>query len=66
MTLEEFNVELDKLAKCDPSKRGFLGVCVEKRSCGCPESAHPEARNYAEGAAERDGRICRLGWPVSR
>jgi hypothetical protein len=31
--------------------------------CGHPASAHPDARNYCEGAAEREGPVCSLGWP---
>lgn len=32
--------------------------------CGCPSGSHPVARNYLESAAEREGPVCKLGWPV--
>ena len=31
-------------------------------SCGHSCLAHPNARNYCEGAAEREGPVCSLGW----
>lgn len=32
--------------------------------CGCSADRHGNFRNMLEGAAERDGRVCKLGWPV--
>jgi hypothetical protein len=33
-------------------------------SCGCAPGAHPPSNNLLKGAAERDGRVCELGWPT--
>lgn len=32
--------------------------------CGCPNGSHPAHSNMLEGAAERDSRVCKLGWAV--
>ncbi len=47
--------------------RTFLGMPMPgKMACGCSEGSHPAGqRNYCEAAAERMGRICKLGWPLS-
>lgn len=34
----------------------------ERLSCGHYSDAHPDARNYCQGAAEREGPVCSLGW----
>lgn len=31
--------------------------------CGCPFGSHPAKPNYLQGAAEREGPVCDLGWP---
>ena len=31
--------------------------------CGHDPGTHPNYQNHCEGAAERDGRVCALGWP---
>lgn len=31
--------------------------------CGCPFGSHPAKKNYLQGAAEREGTVCDLGWP---
>jgi len=38
---------------------------VPELSCGCAEGVHANHRNMLEGAAERDERVCDLGWPMS-
>lgn len=33
--------------------------------CGCAVGVHPDAGNQMQGAAEREGPVCQLGWPLS-
>jgi hypothetical protein len=40
------------------------GTLQPSLPCGCPSGAHPNQQNYLSGAAERDGRTCKLGWPA--
>lgn len=37
----------------------------EREDCEHAQGDHPLHRNMLEGAAERDGRVCRLGWPLN-
>ena len=45
-------------------RRGELLAAKEAPACECRPGAHPARENYLKGAAERDGAICKLGWPL--
>lgn len=47
----------DQIAKEHPER--------EPMACGCPAGAHADVYNMLAGAAERDGRVCKLGWPIT-
>jgi hypothetical protein len=54
---------VDVEAETREIERVDLDVDPARRSCGCDEARHPESANMLAGAAERDGKTCKLGWP---
>lgn len=64
-------------ADCDDCLMSVLDLAEEVRerraellaakappACECRAGAHPARENYMKGAAERDGAVCKLGWPL--
>jgi len=50
----------DESAPLCPEHRQVAGLM----ECGCLNGAHANHRNMLESAAEREGHVCNLGWPV--
>ncbi len=48
----------------DPRRRRGFEAQPGPLPCKCEEGSHPNHNNYSAGAAERNGRTCRLGWPI--
>lgn len=53
--------ELADLAK-RVYEAAIVAASAPPMSCGCPAGRHADHRNFIEGAAEREGAVCSLGW----
>lgn len=63
--LKAFNKRLSLSARSEEAEwASTWEVKPDELPCECPNGAHPNHRNMLEGGAERDGRVCELGWPI--